>query len=175
MEPTFEPGGPSDLDELGALYDAVNDHLAGGVNYPGWTKGAYPTRRTAEEGVRAGGLYVARLDGRIAATAILSHEPEPAYRTVTWQADCGDGEVFVIYTLAVHPDYLGRGVGTALLARILAFCREQGARAVRLGVTQGNAPAAALYKKCGFRYIATVDLGLGDCGLDWFDLYERVL
>ena len=81
----------------------------------------------------------------------------------------------MIYTLAVHPDALGRGTGTALVERILAFCRENGARAVRLGVTQGNEPAIALYKKCGFRYIDTVDLGLGAYGLDWFELYERVL
>lgn len=175
MKLIFEPGRPGDLDELEALYDAVNDHLAGSINYPGWARGVYPVRQTAADGIAENCLYVARHGGRIIATAILRHEPEPAYRAARWQVDCGDEEVFVIYTLAVHPDALGCGAGTALMERILAFCRENGARTVRLDVTQGNEPAIALYKKCGFRYIDTVDLGLGEYGLDWFELYERVL
>lgn len=30
-------------------------------------------------------------------------------------------------------------------------------------------------EKCGFEYIDTVDLGLGNYGLNWFKLYEKVV
>lgn len=42
-------------------------------------------------------------------------------------------------------------------------------------VYENNLPAISLYEKCGFKYIDTVDLGLGNYGLDWFKLYEKVV
>lgn len=42
-------------------------------------------------------------------------------------------------------------------------------------VYEGNIPAINLYEKCGFKYIDTVDLGLGNYGLNWFRLYEKLL
>jgi ribosomal protein S18 acetylase RimI-like enzyme len=61
----------------------------------------------------------------------------------------------------------------------LDFAAEYGikshVRAIRLDVYEGNIPAIRLYEKCGFKYIDTVDLGLGSYGLDWFKLYEKVL
>jgi len=44
-----------------------------------------------------------------------------------------------------------------------------------LDVYEGNIPAIKLYEKCGFKYMDTVDLGLGRYGLNWFRLYERML
>jgi RimJ/RimL family protein N-acetyltransferase len=44
-----------------------------------------------------------------------------------------------------------------------------------LDVYEGNIPAISLYEKYGFKYIDTVDLGLGNYGLDWFRLYEKLL
>ncbi|MDF2881389.1 MAG: acetyltransferase [Clostridiaceae bacterium] len=49
------------------------------------------------------------------------------------------------------------------------------ARSIRLDVYEKNIPAITLYEKCGFKYIDTVDLGLGNYGLDWFKLYEKIL
>ncbi len=49
------------------------------------------------------------------------------------------------------------------------------AKSIRLDVYEGNMPAIRLYEKCGFKYIDTVDLGLGNYGLNWFRLYEKSL
>nr|WP_321480069.1 hypothetical protein [uncultured Bacteroides sp.] len=38
-----------------------------------------------------------------------------------------------------------------------------------------NYPAISLYEKYGFEYMGTVDLGLGQYGLDWFKVYEKVI
>ena len=48
-------------------------------------------------------------------------------------------------------------------------------KSIRLDVYEGNIPAIKLYEKCGFKYIDTVDLGLGNRGLDWFKLYEKLI
>ena len=105
-------GTEEDLDELERLYDSLNDHL---TNYPGRIRGVYPIRETAGSGVLEGCLYVALDKGVIAGSVILRHKPEPAYQKAKWQADLRDEDILVIYTLAVHPDYLSMGIGRGLI------------------------------------------------------------
>ena len=83
--------------------------------------------------------------------------------------------LFRSYTFAVRPDCRGGGVGRALLGYAEAWAKAQGKRALRLDVHEINTPAIKLYESCGFRYIATVDLGYGAYGLKWFRLYEKLL
>lgn len=175
MTITFEQGLASDIDEVAQLYDDLNDALAQGDNHPGWKKGIYPTRQTADDGIQEGNLYVARHRGAIVGSVILRHTPEPAYRGANWQIEADDDQVLVVYTFAVHPDCRRQGVGELLMQSVIRHGIASGARAIRLDVTTGNTPAIRLYEKCGFRYIDTVDLGLGEYGLPWFGLYEKVL
>lgn len=175
VEIIMEKGGKADIDELGQLYDSLNEYLSNHTNYPGWIKGIYPVRETAAEGVEEGCLYVARSEGRIVGTVILRHEPEPAYAAADWHVDLDDSEVYVIYTLAVHPDFQNAGAGKQLMDFILEFARTSRVKALRLDVYEKNIPAISLYRKYGFDYIDTVDLGYSEYGLDWFELYQRLL
>ena len=52
--------------------------------------------------------------------------------------------------ITVLRDYWGRGIGTGLMERMLAFARETGAELVSLEVRSDNARAKALYRKFGF-------------------------
>ncbi len=56
-----------------------------------------------------------------------------------------------ILSVAVHPDYQGKGVGRKLLEAGLRYLRNKGVRAVRLEVRPDNAVARHLYEKAGFR------------------------
>jgi len=47
------------------------------------------------------------------------------------------------------------------------------AKSIRLDVYDGNIPAIRIYEKCAFKYIDTVDLGLGNYGLNRFRLYSE--
>lgn len=67
------------------------------------------------------------------------------------------------------------GVGRALIDYSLELAVNSGMKSIRLDVYEKNFPAISLYKKCGFEYIDTVDLGLRHYGLDWFKLYEKVI
>jgi len=164
-----------DTDELEKLYNDLNDYMASTVNYPGWIKGIYPTRETAVEGIRENSLFVAEDNGKIIGTIILNHTPEDAYSPVKWLTDAEYNEIFVIRTLVVHPEYLNKGVGSTLLqfARYLAI--HQKMKSIRLDVSTGNTPAIKLYRKMGYEFISTVDLGLPYEHLKWFELYELVL
>ncbi len=175
MNMTVRLGTEHDIDELEQLYDNLNDHLAATSNYPGWKKGIYPIRETAEAGIYEGCLYVGVSGNKIIGSIILRHEPEPAYLPVKWMKDLNYEEVLVIYTLAVHPDHLGKGIGQALLNFASNLGSQSNMKSLRLDVYENNLPAICLYEKCGFHYIDTVDLGLSAYNLHWFKLYEKLL
>lgn len=175
MDIVIEVGKENDIDELEKLYNELNDYLEEGINYPGWRKGIYPTRQNAIDGVKNRNLYVAKYNGKTIGSIILNHEPERAYCNVKWGAESNYSEVFVIHTFVVHPKFMKCGVGKALLDFADEHSLNSKVKAIRLDVYEGNLPAIKLYEKCGYKYIDTVDLGLGIYGLDWFKLYEKLM
>ena len=50
----------------------------------------------------------------------------------------------------VRPRGRGRGVGEALVAAVIGWAADRRATSVHLWVTETNAPARALYQRCGF-------------------------
>ena len=54
--------------------------------------------------------------------------------------------------LAVHPDYRGRGIGTALLRRFTEAAETDGRNRLLLEMREGN-PAESLYRRAGFEPI----------------------
>ncbi|MBU3202492.1 GNAT family N-acetyltransferase [Clostridium estertheticum] len=175
MDIIFDLGKENDIDELEQLYNGLNDHLAKGVNFPGWKKDVYPVRQNAIDGVKNGNLYVAKYNGKIIGSVILSHEPESAYYNAKWKFESDYSDVFVIHTFVVHSEFLKCGVGKALMDFSIEHSIMSQAKSIRLDVYEGNIPAISLYEKCGFKYVDTVDLGLGNYGLNWFRLYEKLL
>ena len=175
MELIFEKGRVQDIEEIGRLYDDLCDYLSANGNYPGWIKGFYPIRDTAADGVRTDTLFVAKCNDRIVGTAILNGIPETGYEHANWTIKTDYSDVYVVHTLAVHPDYLKYGVGKFLLQSGIDYAKARGFKALRLDVNDKNEPAIRLYEALGFQYVGTVDLGLGKYGLDWFKLYELVL
>lgn len=175
MDIIIELGQVTDIDELENLYNDLNDYLAEGVNYPGWRKDIYPVRQNAIDGVKNKNLYVVKNNGRIVGSIILNHEPEDAYHNVKWGAEYDYSEVFVIHTFVVHPKFMKYGIGRALMDFADKQSIKSKVKSIRLDVYEGNMPAIKLYEKCGFKYIDTVDLGLGNYGLDWFKLYEKLI
>ncbi len=56
-----------------------------------------------------------------------------------------------IFSIAVDPRFARRGVGAALLAATEKYALRHERQAVTLEVRYDNAPAIALYEKCGYR------------------------
>ena len=175
MNLQIQLGTEKDIDELEQLYNDLNDYLEANINYPGWIKGVYPARENAVNGVSGNHLYTAKYENRIVGSVILSHEPEQAYRNVTWKIKADYSDVFVIHTLVVHPVFINCGVGSRLMDFTLQCGREHHIKTIRLDVFEKNKPAIHLYEKNGYQYIDTVDLGLEEYGLKWFRLYEKII
>lgn len=58
-----------------------------------------------------------------------------------------------IATLAVHPDYRGRGIAASLLEVVLIEAVKRGARTAMLEVRASNQIAQSLYKEYGFEVV----------------------
>lgn len=168
-------GDRRDIDAIENLYNDVNDYLELTINYPGWKKGIYPIREDAVEGVREQCLFVATHNNQIIGSMILRHKQESAYSNVTWQKDLKEEEVLVIYTFVVHPKFHNQEIGKSMLDFAYQYASKNDVKALRLDVYENNIPAINLYKKCNFYYIETVSLGLEQYGLNYFQLYERLI
>lgn len=171
----FTRAEAADLLEISSFYDAVCDDLCAHENYPGWKKGVYPTVDDARAGIKDGALYVIKNDAKIVGTVLLRHRPEEGYENAEWLTESSYDNIYVIYTLAVHPDFTGLGIGKMLLDQAEKLAEKEGCRSIRLDVAKGNISAESLYKKCGYKYVGTVSLGYEKYGLPWYNLYEKVL
>jgi ribosomal-protein-alanine N-acetyltransferase len=78
-------------------------------------------------------------------------------------AVAGYAFVWVIYeqshliNVAVDERFRGRGLGEALLVRVLRHAETSGALSIHLEVREVNTAAIALYKKYGFAILGRVD------------------
>ena len=164
-----------DIESIEKLYNSIIDYLNATHNYPGWKKGIYPTREDAISGLEEDVLYVAEVNSNIAGTIMLIHKGEDGYKQAKWSVDTSYDKVYVVYTLAVNPDYLRMGVGEKLLLFAEELAMKEGCLSIRLDVVKGNIPAIHLYEKCGFKYIDTVSFGYEEYGLPLYDLFEKDL
>ena len=70
----------------------------------------------------------------------------------------------------------GRGVGRALLQRLIAIAEEQAYHTLVAGIVATNAPSIALHRKLGFTYCGTIEHAGFKFG-EWLDLafYQLLL
>ena len=61
-----------------------------------------------------------------------------------------DGEWVGLFEIGTLPGERRRGLATVVVARLLEWGKEKGARAAYLQVMEANAPARALYTRLGF-------------------------
>lgn len=104
------------------------------------------TPADALESHRAAGRFdpklwnLARANGRIAGCVLL--------------AEIAHGTALDVVYMGVAPSCRRRGVGSLLLRRALAQCRERGVRRLTLAVDSRNAAALGLYARFSFRRLA---------------------
>ena len=88
-------------------------------------------------------ILIADLDGEVAGYAFCILQ-----ETKNDPVLC-DRKVLYIDDLCVDETIRGKGIATALYARVLEYARELGCHSVTLNVWCGNDGAMAFYEKCG--------------------------
>ncbi len=88
-----------------------------------------------------------------------------------------DSEAAYIGVLGVHPDFLGKGHGKALILEALKIAAQKGLRRVDLDTWAGNLRAVPLYKKCGMFWIPETSVRMQDYipGIKNFPLAKQFL
>ena len=66
---------------------------------------------------------------------------------IVWRTVCDEAEII---TIGVRPHARGAGIATAMLTLLENEVKKAGVKKIFLEVSAENAPAIALYKKCGF-------------------------
>src|SRR5690606_17362219 len=110
-------------------------------------------------------VIVAEVDGEVAGFGSLSKwRDRPAYATT------------VEDSIYVHRDHQGRGIGRALLTRLVETATAHGFHACMARIVGGHEASIALHRACGFEVVG-VEKEVGRKFNRWLDvvLMERLL
>lgn len=154
--PQFRLAEARDLDRVCEIYSAIHALEETGAAKIGWSRGVYPTRATAEAGLRAKDLYVAEQNGRVLAAARINAEQPPAYARANWRHPAPPERALVLHTLVVDPAAGGKGLGTAFVRFYERLAREGRRPFLRMDTNEKNAAARALYARLGYAEADTV-------------------
>lgn len=178
-----------------SLIDATEDREYSA----GWTKDVYPDDPMLIGAIEREELYIALLetpeskekyvsalgkcdfvnggiftsdDEEVAGVMIVNHDCNDGYAEVDFPVKAEPHEVTVIHALGVHPKFAGRGLAKELVSEVQRMARENGQKAIRLDVLEGNLPAEKTYVAMGFEYIKTLEMYYEDTGWTNYMLYE---
>lgn len=169
----FRKAEKVDFYKIRSLYWNLIDQDQDDPSFPHWKKGIHPSDEMILDSIDKGDLYVLADGEKIAACVIANDEKVEGYADAPWQVDSDD--IIVLHVLAVHPEYLGKGLARRLVENVIEQERKAGKKALRLDVIENNTTAERLYQKLGFRYIQTKTLYYDVVGEMTFKLYELVL
>ena len=146
----------NDIESIAKIYEAIHDEEEKGMAVIGWIRNVYPTRKTAEDGVKRDDLFVLEDEGIIVAAAVINQIQVEEYQYATWKHRAGDAEVMVLHALVVDPYMKGRGYGKAFVAFYENYAKQYHCVALRMDTNARNAAARKLYHKLGYEEIGIV-------------------
>ncbi len=88
------------------------------------------------------GFFVAEVDGKPVGFVACD---------ANWVSFYENEEMGEIHEIFVHPEWQGRGIGSALLSKALDYAKRRGRRMAGLWVGVGNVRAKKFYEKFGFK------------------------
>jgi ribosomal protein S18 acetylase RimI-like enzyme len=111
-------------------------------------------------------IYVACLNGQVAASVVVSTFPPGFWKRSYWREPKAPG--LGVFNLVVFPSLQRRGLGRFAMEAVEELARNHGLRYVRLDAYETNPISNAFYQGIGYDLRATINLR--GCGLV---LYEK--
>ncbi len=146
----------ADIDGIEKIYNRVHDNEEKGLSTVGWIRDVYPTRKTAEDAINRGDLFVMVDDNKSVAVAVINQLQGPEYKNAEWKCDVSKEEVMVLHGLAVDPLEKGKGFGRAFVAFYENYAKQHGSLALRMDTNVTNVRARKLYCSLGYEEIGIV-------------------
>lgn len=146
----------SDIDKIELIYDHIHDEEERGAATIGWIRNVYPVRRTAEDALKRGDLFVMIDEGQVVATAIINQVQVPEYMNAVWKHVADDHEIMVLHTLVVEPAEKKKGYGKAFVAFYEEYSKQHNCNELRMDTNEKNERARKMYAKLGYEEIGIV-------------------
>lgn len=129
----------------------------------------FPDPNVIAEDIRQGCGFLLLKDGAVAGYQYISLAGDPSYPNLegTWQKD---GCYGVIHRIAFAPQFRGQGLSGQAFEAIGAYCKERGAKSLRIDTHPDNKRMQHVLEKAGFSYRGIVILPVG---LRW--AYDKML
>lgn len=163
-----------DIPGVCRLYNELLDEM-GPDNPQRWTKGVYPNDDFVKETVRNETMHIGIYNNEIVSAVVLNNTFTKGYECVPWDIDATDNEVISVHTLCVKVSETGKGFGTQMAKYIVDFARDNGYKAVRLDVIDGNMNANRLYQRAGYKSLGVHKLHYDSTDCTDFTMYEFVV
>lgn len=113
----------ADLEAINQIYNEIHTAEESGVMTIGWIRDVYPTRRTAEESILRGDMFVLE-EEKILGAGIINQTQVDVYAGAPWKYTADP--VCVLHTLVISPDAVGRGLGRAFVEYFERWAAEHG-------------------------------------------------
>lgn len=152
----FRKASMQDLDRISEIYDEILTEEENGNISVGWVRNIYPTRKTAEDAILKGHMFVATENDQIVAAAIINQEQAPVYKDAFWDYNVAENEVMVLHTLVVSPGMKGKGYGSKFVDFYEEYAMKCGCYYLRMDTNERNLNARRLYKKLGYKEVSIV-------------------
>lgn len=146
-----------DIDAIEKIYERIHDEEEKGLTTIGWIRNIYPTRKTAEDGLARGDLFVLEDEGTIVAAAVINQIQVEEYRYAAWKHSAADNEIMVLHCLAVDSYQKNKGYGKAFVAFYENYAKQHNCVSLRMDTNARNTRARNLYHKLGYEEIGIVN------------------
>jgi GNAT superfamily N-acetyltransferase len=156
MRLMFRKANIQDIDRISEIYDEIHLEEENGNTTTGWVRDIYPTRKTAEEAILKGDMFVEEDNGQIVATAKINQEQVPEYSDASWNYIVAENQIMVLHTLVVSPRMKAKGYGSKFVDFYEKYSLECGCYYLRMDTNERNLNARRLYKKLGYKEVSIV-------------------
>ena len=165
----------SDFAAVRTFYDCLIDDLLQQPYHPLWDKKGHPADSYLQAALKAGELWVVEYEAGIVAALVVNHAANDGYLAVPWRVQTPREKAAVIHAFGVSTRHQGKGLGAAVMQRVIEFCRAAGDKAIRLDLIDFNLPVQRAYLKMGFVKCAEIKLHYEEVGWQLFHMYELAL
>lgn len=147
----------NDIDSIEKIYEVIHNEEERGLVVIGWIRNVYPTRKTAEDGLARGDLFVLEDEGTIVAAAVINQIQVEEYRYAAWKHSVKDAEVMILHALVVDPYQKSKGYGKAFVAFYENYAKQHNCVTLRMDTNVRNTRARNLYQKLGYEEIDIIN------------------
>lgn len=166
----FRIATQQDISSIAAIYERIHDQEETGTTTIGWVRGIYPVRRTAEDALNRGDLFVCEVDGAIVASGVINNKQVPEYVLGEWTHPVAEDEALVLHTLTVDPEHAGQGIGKSFVEYYERYAQEHGYHELRIDTNVRNRIARVLYPRLGYQ-----ERGIVPCDFNGIEHVQLVL